>query len=432
MNAGRSRRTAIAVAVAAAAIVALPSTGLAAKGTLRGSVADAPAGKMFQPAVRVYRLTPTYAAVRVPITARGIYSARVVPGLYAVVLTGWSKGKTTTATRLVRVKSGAVTKVKALKAAGLNATAPPSIRLSVGRVRATDPSLSYVKSGFADIAITDAPYSRFDKCKMGLYEDRKYGRFKDILNEIALGKSRYADAEFRAMATRAEKNLKANAPTVRLNGTIDKAGTTSSSGTFSMVDLKTGKVIWSERVNAGHVFDLPGAAIAKAVNRLCSFPATYSGTVSETDSLGGSSGLTTAWGGTFTYTRTSSQTNPDGSRNALYTLTKASVSTYTESGICTASTSSTSPTIRFGDLEINVTPAGKWTYGFVVDTALPTAQHVCPPAPASSFTPVTFLNSRMVTTALAPMNARGAISGGGPFSTPIGTGSASWSLTPAG
>lgn len=429
MNAGRRRRTTIAIAVAAATIAALPSAGMAAKGTLRGSVADAPAAKLFQPAVRVYRLTPTYAAVRVPITARGIYSARVVPGLYGVVLTGWSKSKTTTATRLVRVKSGAVTKVKALKAAGLNAAAPPSIRLSVGQMRATDPSLSYVKSGFADIAITDAPYSRFDKCKMGLYEDRKYGHFKDILNEIALGKSRYADAEFRAMATRAEKNLKANAPTVRLNGTIDKAGTTSSSGKFSMVDLKTGKTIWSERVNAGHVFDLPGAAIAKAVSRLCSFPATYSGTVSETDSLGG---LTTAWGGSFTYTRTRSQINRDGSRSALYTLTGASVSTFTESGICTASTSSASPTIRFGDLEINVTPAGKWTYGFVVDTALPATQHVCPPAPASSFTPVTFLNSRSVTTSLAPMQARGAIVGGGSLSLPVVTGNASWSLTPAG
>ena len=429
MNAGRSRRTAIAVALAAAAIITLPSSGLAAKGTLRGTVADAPAAKMFQPAVRVYRLTPTVGAVRVPITARGVYSARVAPGLYGVVLTGWVRGKTTTAVRLVRVKSGVVTKVKALKAAGLNATAPPPIRLSVGRIQVTDPSLSYLKNALADVAISDAPFSRFDKCKMAIVEDRKYGRFKDILNEIALGKSRYADPEFRAMAIRAERNIKLYAPTARLSGTVDKAGETSSSGVVRLTDMKTGKVIWSERVNAGHVFDLPGAAMAKAVNRLCSFPATYSGTVSETDSLGG---LTIAWGGTFTYTRTSSQTNPDGSRNALYTLTKASVSTFTESGICIASTSSTSPTIRFGDLEINVTPAGKWTYGFVVDTALPTAQHVCPPAPASSFTPITFLNSRTVTTALAPMNARGAISGGGPFSTPISSGSASWSLTPAG
>ena len=97
MNAGRSRRTAIAVALAAAAVVALPSSGLAAKGTLRGTVADAPAAKLFQPGVRVFRLTPTVAAVRVPISARGVYSARVAPGLYGVVLTGWVRGRTTTA-----------------------------------------------------------------------------------------------------------------------------------------------------------------------------------------------------------------------------------------------------------------------------------------------------------------------------------------------
>lgn len=426
MNAGRSRRTAIAVALAAAAVVALPSTGLAAKGTLRGTVADAPAGKMFQPAVRVFRLTPTVGAVRVPISARGVYSARVAPGLYGVVLTGWVRGRTTTAVRLVRVKSGVVTRVKTLTAAGLNATAPPPIRLSVGRIQVTDPSLSYLKNGLADLAIADAPFSRFGACKMAIVEDRKYGRFNDILREIALGKSRYADPQFRALAIQAERNIKLYAPTVRLSGTVDKAGETSSSGVFRLTDMKTGKVIWSQRVNAGHVFDLPGAAMAKAVNRLCSFPATYSGTINHTNDT---FGLGTTWAGNFTYTRISSQLNPDGSRNLLYRLTSASVPTYTESGICTASTSSTSPTIRFGELEINITPAGAWTYGFVVDTALPDAQHVCPPAGGSAFTPITFFNSRSVTTNLAPMPKNGAIVGSGALDVPFATGTASWSLT---
>ena len=143
-------------------------------------------------------------------------------------------------------------------------------------------------------------------------------------------------------------------------------------------------------------------------------------------------GLGTTWAGNFTYTRISSQLNPDGSRNLLYRLTSASVPTYTESGICTASTSSTSPTIRFGELEINITPAGAWTYGFVVDTALPDAQHACPPGGSSAFTPVTFFNSRSVTINLAPMPKRGAIVGSGALDVPFATGSASWSLTPAG
>ena len=96
---------------------------------------------------------------------------------------------------------------------------------------------------------------------------------------------------------------------MRLSGTVDKAGATSSSGVFRLTDMKTGKVIWSERVNAGHVFDLPGAAMAKAVNRLCSFPATYSGTINHTNDT---FGLGTTWAGNFTYTRISSQLNPDG------------------------------------------------------------------------------------------------------------------------
>jgi hypothetical protein len=387
---------------------------------------------MFQPAIRVFRLTPTVGAVRVPISARGVYSARVAPGLYAVVLTGWVRGRTTTAVRLVRVKSGVVTRVKALTAAGLNATAPPPIRMSVGRIQLTNPSLAYLKNSLADAAIADAPFSRFGACKMAIVEDRKYGRFNDILKEIALGKSRYADPAFRSLAIQAERNIKLNAPTVRLSGTVDKAGATSSSGVFRLTDMKTGKVIWTQRVNAGHVFDLPGAAMAKAVNRLCSFPATYSGTVNYTyDTFGN----VDSWTGNFTYTRTTSQLNPDGSRYLVYTLTGASVPSFTESGYCSGSTSSTSTTIRFGDLEMQITPGGAWTYGFVADVTLPSAQHSCgvdPGKVTSWFTPAIFFNSTTVTTNLAPMPARGVIAGSGPILFPVGSGSASWSLTPAG
>lgn len=55
---------------------------------------------------------------------------------------------------------------------------------------------------------------------------------------------------------------------------------------------------------------------------------------------------------------------------------------------------------------------------------------MCPPAGASSFAPVTFFNSRSVTTNLAPMPKRGTIAGSGPLSVGFASGSASWSLAP--
>ena len=427
--------SALTVLACAFALTATASAdGAVAKGTLRGAVPDAPAGKLFQPSVRVYQLTPAFADVRAPLAPNGRFNVKVAPGLYGVIITGWVAGRPKSAVRLVRVKSGKVAPVPKLKALpAITAEVIPSIRLSVGSIKPTDPSLGYLNNALADIGISDAPFDRFSKCKMGLYEDRKYGRFNDILREIALGKSRFADPEFRAMAIRAEKNLKRYAPTVRLNGTVDTVAPGDNgpaSGNFQLVDLKTGKVIWSERISSASFFDLPGAAVSAAVSRLCDpnpFPGTYAGTVSQTEST---FGITLDWAGSFTYTRTSSKVNPDGSRDALYTLTAASVGKFDESGTCSTSTSSTSPTIRAGDLEIVVSPTGSWTYGIQADTRLPDTTHVCPPGMASPFTPITFFNSRSVTGTLAPMQPASVIAGGGALTVPFTTGTASWSLTP--
>lgn len=412
-----------------------PADGAVAKGTIRGTVPKAPAGKLFPPTVRVYQLAPVIAAVRVPVAANGRFSVRATPGLYGLVISGWVAGRPKTAVRVVRVTRGATARIPTVKALARTAAEPiPRIRLSVGSIRPTDPSLAYLTPGLASLGIADAPFTRFAKCKMGLYEDRKHGRYGDILREIALGKSRFADPSFRAMAHAAERNLKRHTPTVRLNGTVDTVDPVNdnfAAGTFRLVDLKTGKVIWSERVTSKALFDLPGAAVRAAVARLCDpnpFPATYSGTISQNETA---FGLTTLdWSGSFTYTRTNSQVNPDGSRNALYALTGASVTKFDESGICTTSTSSPNPTIRFGDLEIDVTPSGAWTYGIQADTKLPDTTHSCPPGGSAPFTPIAFFNSRSVTGGLAPMTPAGAITGGGPLTVPFTTGTASWTLAP--
>jgi hypothetical protein len=138
------------------------------------------------------------------------------------------------------------------------------------------------------------------------------------------------------------------------------------------------------------------------------FPASYSGTVSYSGSLGG--GLFENWQGTFTYTRRSQSTNPDGSRQALYALTAASVGSHTGSGACTWS-SGPGGTIKAGDVEIQVNAAGDWRSALLVDVEMPEVTFSCPPAPATTGKPKAFLNSRTVTAGLRPMESAGSITG---------------------
>lgn len=247
---------------------AASAQGAVKKGVLAGSVSKAPAGTLFEPTVVAYQLTPSLVATRVPVSAAGRFRTSVAPGLYALVLDGWVKGKPKSVVRLAVVKGGKTVRVAGLKAIA----APPPLRLSIGQFRVTDPSLAYLKNAMADLAISDFPFDRMAKCKMGLYEDRKYGRFGDILNEIKLGKSRFADPEFRAMALQAEKNIKLHAPTHRVNAVIDTLGDTSAAGTFSLVNLKTGKVEWQQRIEhagPGAWADLGKVAMEALVSRLC-------------------------------------------------------------------------------------------------------------------------------------------------------------------
>lgn len=175
------------------------------------------------------------------------------------------------------------------------------------------------------------------------------------------------------------------------------------------------------------------AGISKAtwVGNDAGFPPSFSGSVSyQSPGAGGLQSET--WNGVVTYTGPSEQTNPDGSRSATYTLTSANIASHVGAGVCSW-TSGPGGTIKFGDLEIRVSPAGAWTSAFVVDVEMPTVPFSCPPAPAQPGTPKAFLNTRTTTFALRPMPANGPITGtavtdtSGTLGFPI---TATWNLTP--
>lgn len=161
------------------------------------------------------------------------------------------------------------------------------------------------------------------------------------------------------------------------------------------------------------------------------FPPSYSGTVSfQTPGLGGVQSET--WNGVVTYTNPDELTNPDGTRTATYHLTSATIATHVGAGLCSW-TSGPGTNIKFGDLEIRVSPAGAWSSAFVVDVQMPTVPFSCPPAPSQPGTPKAFLNTRTTTAGLRPMPENGPITGTGVTDTSATTlvpSTASWSLSP--
>ena len=160
------------------------------------------------------------------------------------------------------------------------------------------------------------------------------------------------------------------------------------------------------------------------------FPAAYAGTVTLSSNLQGA--WVETWKANVTYTRKTQQTNPDGSKQAEYALTAASVPSHTGKGTCNWSTSDSKPTIKAGDLEIQVSAAGKWTSAFLVDLLLAQTQMTCPPAPAVPLKPKAFLNSRAKPSALRPMEPKGQIKASNVTDVNGIDPTASWDLDPKG
>ncbi len=167
------------------------------------------------------------------------------------------------------------------------------------------------------------------------------------------------------------------------------------------------------------------------------FPPIYTGPVSQTMTF---STATTTFAGTATYTRTSQQTNPDGSRQALYVLSSITVDSYSLTDSFTGceftGSSLGAATIRAGDLEIQVDTVGAWTSAILVDFSLGQRLFACPmPFPSEMHEMTALLNTRTVGGGLRPMPAGGAITATnvGDVTSIAGTGatgSASWQLAP--
>jgi hypothetical protein len=180
------------------------------------------------------------------------------------------------------------------------------------------------------------------------------------------------------------------------------------------------------------------------------FPRTYAGKVTYTKTwdMGGGASDTTSWAVDVTYTLADQQANPDGTAQALYDLTSATISDFTyvmdspAAGCALDAPASGAARIVAGDLEIRVSKGGAWTSGILVDATIGKKPNTCITKTQPSVTVKgsqevkTFINTRLATGDLRPMKASGPVAASGvtdvmELGSQLGVrGSASWDLEP--
>ncbi|MBK9738765.1 MAG: hypothetical protein IPO93_04495 [Actinobacteria bacterium] len=235
-------------AIATAAVVMTPTPAQAANGSLTGTVPAAPSPQLatyYRPAVVAYRLDQPGDVRTVDPSPGATYRLKVPAGLWAVQTPRWVNGVLDPASQVVPVAGGRTVAVRA------RADAPPPIRISAAEWTSSGLAEPEITGGIGDLMINDL-VTGAEKCNtasggrgVAVVEDRQGHRWRDVLREIKLGMSRYADPEFRAMAKRATVNIKAWAPTHRLVGHMSQSGDTFTA-TASLVNTKTGKTQWTK------------------------------------------------------------------------------------------------------------------------------------------------------------------------------------------
>lgn len=115
---------------------------------------------------------------------------------------------------------------------------------------------------------------------------------------------------------------------------------------------------------------------------------------------------------TLDYALKSDVVNPDGSRSAVYDLKTAELTAFVDQSEfpCRLRGTTSGPAIvRFGDLELSITPGGDVTYGFTQDLGRADIPYVPqdpqPGCETSQQLPVAFLNARTSTNGLRPAPA---------------------------
>ena len=261
---------AAAVALGAPPASSVPSaaTARAGTGTVTGTLTVPPASRrdVFAATAYLARLDRPGAIQPVPVSARGTFRTRTAPGLYSVVTSDYARKAPRSEARVVLVRSGHTVRVREHAVTSRRAG---TTRVSVGRFTppaGADADAKYFAQGMSDLTITDlvqavVPAGGCTK-DVRVYEDRTYGRFKDIIRELRLEASRFASPETRRAARAALRNLPKVAPTLRVMGAVTSLSETSAAGPVRVVDIASGRTVFSKDISSASPLGLSVEAAA--------------------------------------------------------------------------------------------------------------------------------------------------------------------------
>lgn len=243
--------------------------------TARVTAVTAARAKVFRPSITVTAFAQGGGIVQTREAVGGRFRVSVPPGLYGVVTSGYSPARPVRRGGVVLVKAGRTVAFPAPRRT--TATAIPATRVSVGQVTLSVPNPTaddrFAAAGMRDLMTVDLLSAMQCSGDAGVYEDRTYGRYGDVLKELRfMATSPFADPAGKAQARAALRNLPNVAPTVRVNGTITELAATTAAAEFRIVNMKTGKVEWSRTVHTSGdtaAFDLSSAGMKLAGDFLC-------------------------------------------------------------------------------------------------------------------------------------------------------------------
>jgi hypothetical protein len=293
--------------------------------------------------IRAYQLDKPTPMVAGSISRSGKYSLELPPGKFALITSMFGKRGPVTKIAFASVKKGKrVTPRSPQAAAALSATA--ETRISVGNVLARGPQGQTYRNPegrpitFDDILITDlvlAPKS----CSVAVVEDRKFGRFQDVLKELRRQSSALFSEPIDLKA--ATKVLNANAPQFRITGSVGVLNDTlESDGTASMqiVDLKSGRVVASQELSGlpTSLETLFEAIAQRMLSQLC-IPQRIQGTFAGIDRIRlPDATVDYEWQGSATLALQSilppDPNNPSAGNIAFYALETANIDSYRKTG----------------------------------------------------------------------------------------------------
>jgi hypothetical protein len=288
---------------------------------------------------RVYSLG-TSAVYGRDLSAKRSYQLSVPVGGYVVISDVIGKKEKVSKINVVAVKKGKKTTIKA-RAALSNSNL--STRVSVGNVllKTTDGKTIKAKSGkditIDDLLIVDLLNSKND-CNFAIVEDRKFGRYKDILKEIRLQSSILSANKINFKS--AVATLNANAPQYRISGSVEvnQQQDLTGNATLEIIKIETGEVVWQKTfTNGGTNLANFSEPLAQAAADAICIPQEVSGTFSGVQKITESNlSVTYSWTGNATFKFQSylaeDPSKPEEYTAALYQFTSGEIASYSASG----------------------------------------------------------------------------------------------------